>query len=266
MTVTMGEYELSLRSQAIEARRRLMGKAAFEPRVRVAIPEPEPAVSRAALPHAKVSRKAQKPKAITTKAAEPPARKNKATGNWTPERISKMLHMWRDGFSASEIAERLGGVSRSAVCGKVWRLRNPLDAALSSRARKSVPKKANKPKAPKAESRSNVPGAVAAKPKAATVVVALPVRGVSDADLVTGWLAQHGGPRRFERGDSADPLSLKIFLRERGYEMSYRWRGGGKPTLRKIGARGAPKRMTLRDVVSFVDRLRAMEGLERIGA
>lgn len=247
----MGEYELSLRTRAIEARRRLDGRPKLEPRVLVV---PAPVVEQPA------PKATKKPKPVKKRA--PPQRKNASTGDWTPERVQKMLAMWNDGFSASEIAKTLGdGLTRSAICGKVWRLRNPDEARTPSRDRKKLPKKANKPK-----SRSNVASAAPAAPKARTVVVALPVAGVSDEDLVKGWLAQHGEPRRFKRGDSADPLSLKSFLRDRGYELGYRWRGGGNMSLKRIGAHGAPKRMTLREVVAFVDRIRAEEGLQRISA
>jgi GcrA cell cycle regulator len=41
---------------------------------------------------------------------------------WNDERIEELTKMWRDGLSASQVARRLGGVSRSAVIGKVHRL------------------------------------------------------------------------------------------------------------------------------------------------
>ncbi len=42
--------------------------------------------------------------------------------NWTPESITSLTELWRAGHSASEIAERLGGISRNAVIGKAHRL------------------------------------------------------------------------------------------------------------------------------------------------
>lgn len=42
--------------------------------------------------------------------------------DWTDERISELTRMWREGLSASQVARRLGAVSRSAVIGKVHRL------------------------------------------------------------------------------------------------------------------------------------------------
>jgi GcrA cell cycle regulator len=41
---------------------------------------------------------------------------------WTEERIERLKKMWHEGATASEIAEKLGGVSRNAVIGKAHRL------------------------------------------------------------------------------------------------------------------------------------------------
>ncbi|MGI8705509.1 MAG: GcrA family cell cycle regulator [Sphingomicrobium sp.] len=42
--------------------------------------------------------------------------------SWTDERIERLKKMWADGATASEIADKLGGVSRNAVIGKAHRL------------------------------------------------------------------------------------------------------------------------------------------------
>jgi GcrA cell cycle regulator len=42
--------------------------------------------------------------------------------SWTDERIATLKKMWLQGKSASEIAEKLGGVTRNAVIGKAHRL------------------------------------------------------------------------------------------------------------------------------------------------
>lgn len=44
-------------------------------------------------------------------------------GDWTPEREGLLTKRWAEGVSANLIAEELGGVSRSAVIGKVHRLK-----------------------------------------------------------------------------------------------------------------------------------------------
>jgi GcrA cell cycle regulator len=41
---------------------------------------------------------------------------------WNEERIEALAKMWREGLSASQVARQLGGVTRSAVIGKVHRL------------------------------------------------------------------------------------------------------------------------------------------------
>jgi GcrA cell cycle regulator len=42
---------------------------------------------------------------------------------WTSERIELLRKLWGEGDTAAAIAARLGGISRSAVMGKVFRLR-----------------------------------------------------------------------------------------------------------------------------------------------
>ncbi|MGD9724499.1 MAG: GcrA family cell cycle regulator [Pirellulales bacterium] len=41
---------------------------------------------------------------------------------WTPDRIERLIELWRAGYSAGAIAAMMGGTSREAVCGKIWRL------------------------------------------------------------------------------------------------------------------------------------------------
>lgn len=42
--------------------------------------------------------------------------------SWNDERVELLKKLWADGLSASQIANRLGGVTRNAVIGKVHRL------------------------------------------------------------------------------------------------------------------------------------------------
>jgi GcrA cell cycle regulator len=48
--------------------------------------------------------------------------KEAARMSWTEERIELLRRLWIEDFSASRIAAELGGVSRSAVIGKIHRL------------------------------------------------------------------------------------------------------------------------------------------------
>jgi GcrA cell cycle regulator len=41
---------------------------------------------------------------------------------WTDERVELLKKLWSEGLSASQIAGRLGGITRNAVIGKVHRL------------------------------------------------------------------------------------------------------------------------------------------------
>jgi len=61
-----------------------------------------------------------------------------ASEPWTAERVALLKRLWSEGETATAIAVRLGGMSRSAVFGKVYRLR--LDAAGGAAA--ATPRKA----------------------------------------------------------------------------------------------------------------------------
>jgi len=52
---------------------------------------------------------------------------------WTDERVEQLKKLWADGLSASQIAGRLGSVTRNAVIGKVHRLGLSGRATTSSR-------------------------------------------------------------------------------------------------------------------------------------
>jgi GcrA cell cycle regulator len=47
--------------------------------------------------------------------------------SWTPDRVQLLTALWSAGETAVVIGVRLGGLSRSAVLGKVFRLRLPTD-------------------------------------------------------------------------------------------------------------------------------------------
>lgn len=59
---------------------------------------------------------------------------------WTEDRVEILTKLWAEGLSASQIAKRLGGVTRNAVIGKVHRL------GLSGRAKPSRPKTVSRAK------------------------------------------------------------------------------------------------------------------------
>jgi len=67
---------------------------------------------------------------------------------WTEERVAELKKLWAEGHSASQIAKRLGSVTRNAVIGKVHRLGNSPAGATPSRPVKRPPRLAQpKPQA-----------------------------------------------------------------------------------------------------------------------
>jgi len=96
---------------------------------------------------------------------------------WTDERIETLKTMWEKGMTASQIADKLGGVSRNAVIGKAHRLglqsrpspvkpNEPEEkpAAPKAAAPKPAPAPAAKPAEPKAEAKAAAPAAAHARP------------------------------------------------------------------------------------------------------
>lgn len=65
---------------------------------------------------------------------------------WTEERVELLKKFWAEGLSASQIAARLGGVTRNAVIGKVHRL-GLSGRATSSRSSGPRPRRAHVPRA-----------------------------------------------------------------------------------------------------------------------
>jgi len=71
---------------------------------------------------------------------------------WTEERTKKAVSLWEKGLSASQIAIRLGGVTRNAVIGKITRLGLQRGGA----PRASRPKKRVKPSLPRSKPTSAI--------------------------------------------------------------------------------------------------------------
>lgn len=70
---------------------------------------------------------------------------------WTDDRVELLKKLWADGLSASQIAGRLGGVTRNAVIGKVHRL-GLSGRATSSRSSSPRPRRQHVPQASRAPS------------------------------------------------------------------------------------------------------------------
>lgn len=76
-----------------------------------------------------------------------------STAWWTEERTERLKELWADGNSCSEIAALMGAVSRSAIIGKVHRLRaegwNSSRIVQPSKRRRTYPRPRATAKAPK---------------------------------------------------------------------------------------------------------------------
>jgi GcrA cell cycle regulator len=72
--------------------------------------------------------------------------------SWNDERVETLKKLWSEGLSASQIASRIGGVTRNAVIGKVHRLglsgRAPTSRTSSARPRPRIaaPRRPAKPR------------------------------------------------------------------------------------------------------------------------
>jgi hypothetical protein len=79
--------------------------------------------------------------------------------SWTLESIALLRKLWGEGETAVTIADRLGGMSRSAVLGKIFRLRLHIDdaaAAARGLAAAALTHQAEKAAAPARRRRSGV--------------------------------------------------------------------------------------------------------------
>lgn len=66
---------------------------------------------------------------------------------WTEDRVELLKKLWMEGLSASQIANRMGGVTRNAVIGKVHRL-GLSGRVTTSRVSRSRPRKPRMPTHP----------------------------------------------------------------------------------------------------------------------
>lgn len=110
---------------------------------------------------------------------------------WTDERIDLLRTLWTEGLSASQIADRLGGVTRNAVIGKAHRL------GLSGR---PSPVKAERPAAANGASRPSKPALAAAIQASAPAVEPEPLTRptlLTITDRMCKWPNGHPGEPDF---------------------------------------------------------------------
>ena len=66
---------------------------------------------------------------------------------WTDERVALLKKLWADGYSCSQCATRIGGITRNAVIGKVSRLKlAPRTTTSRNPAAKRRPRSLNHPR------------------------------------------------------------------------------------------------------------------------
>jgi len=73
---------------------------------------------------------------------------------WTAERVSLLKELWANGATAEAIGAQLGGLSRSAVLGKIYRLRRGGKSRAAPKARPNGPRSKQDeppPEAPRTE-------------------------------------------------------------------------------------------------------------------
>ena len=96
---------------------------------------------------------------------------------WTEERVAELKKLWAEGHSASQIAKRLGSVTRNAVIGKVHRLglsgratpsrpvKRPPRLARPKPQQQQLPRQASSAPAARGSSAPNLPTTTSPKPK-----------------------------------------------------------------------------------------------------
>ena len=141
---------------------------------------------------------------------------------WTDERIDTLKSMWESGMTASQIAEKLGGVSRNAVIGKAHRLglqsrpspvkANDAEDKPAPKAAKPAPAPAPKPVEPKpaaaaAPAPKPAPAAAPARPAPPAAAPApQPAAGEKDARLMVRSVGP-GGFIRQSPGEQQPPAT-----------------------------------------------------------
>lgn len=114
---------------------------------------------------------------------------------WTEERVAELKKLWAEGHSASQIAKRLGNVTRNAVIGKVHRL------GLSGRATPSRPvKRPPRLARPKPQHVARQTGTSSAAPSQNTPQETAPVPVIREVNVE---------PQRLPNGDMVTVMTVK---------------------------------------------------------
>jgi GcrA cell cycle regulator len=122
---------------------------------------------------------------------------------WTEERVQELKKLWAEGHSASQIAKKLGSVTRNAVIGKVHRL------GLSGRATPSRPVKRPprlaRPKPQHAPAAPRMAPAASVGVRTALAVTAPEPMELEAAPVIPAFIE----PKRLPNGDMVTVLTVK---------------------------------------------------------
>lgn len=191
---------------------------------------------------------------------------------WTAEEKAKVAELMKGGLSGARIGA-IFGVTRNAVIGLVARdatlkaigLRGQRFGGLSGTRKpptdeQTKEKRRKKSKAYYWRKKGEEPPAGDGRKSRKTARIIAPrekpkLRLVGSVDE---WLAQNGGPRRFERGFSTDYYSIRQYLADRGVRFENH---RNQP---KLYQNGRAKSVTWPEVHALVDEFRIAEGLTPI--
>ncbi len=121
---------------------------------------------------------------------------------WTEERVAELKKLWAEGHSASQIAKRLGSVTRNAVIGKVHRL------GLSGRATPSRPVK-RPPRLARPKPQHQVRPATATAASAGGTVRSVPAVAGEPRPPEPVIVSAPIEPKRLPNGDMVTVLTVK---------------------------------------------------------
>lgn len=202
---------------------------------------------------------------------------------WTAEAKATVAERLRAGDSAAKIGA-LVGVSRNAITGLLARDK---DLAAIGFARKGISRNGGKTKRfsdeEMLERKRQYNRAYKANQRAGAIVIPFPkptkalsanspqyamakapvLRVVSNNVplMVEDWLAKNGGPRIFQRGETADVWAIRQFLSDRGIKTN-----GHRGKWSITRGPGRPKLGTWADIMAVVDDIRLAEGLQPFAA
>ena len=173
---------------------------------------------------------------------------------WDEDSIQKAANLWNEGLSASEVGEALG-VSRNSIISLANRkkdiFRKKDHKACTRRAKyKSALVRREKPK----------PQGPAIVPNWKSVPSVRQTRPVAQKPLdqmISDWIEENGGPRRFERGFSGDWSFLRIKLEEMGWKLN---KQANWYTLQAIGSSGSGRKMRREQVLDKIDAILIANG------